>query len=105
MLSLGEFDTELDLILHQTLRESLRYAKLIGPLDDDASLKEYSNQFLRKYIEEQVVYFPNSSKVLDTWIVTAGDLFDSVIRRNEFPITDMPLSHQTALNGSKFVET
>ena len=38
MLSLGEFDTEVDLILHRTLRESLRYCKLIGPLDDDESL-------------------------------------------------------------------
>ena len=101
LLSLGEFDTEMDLILHRTLRESLRYAKLIGPLDDDASLKEYSNQILRKYIEEQLQYFPNSSNVLDTWIVTAADLFDSVIIRNEMPITDMPPAHQTALNESK----
>ena len=91
LLSLGEFDTELDLILHRTLRDSFRYAKLFGPLDDDESLKEYSNHLLRKYIENQLVYFPNSSKVLDQWIVTAGDLFESVIFRNEIPITDMPL--------------
>lgn len=36
LLSLGEFDTELDLILHQTLRDSLIYAKLIGPLDNES---------------------------------------------------------------------
>ena len=101
MLSLGDFDTEVDLILHRTLRESLRYAKLIGPLDDDDSLQQYSNMLLKKYIEEQLVYFPNSSKVLDSWIVTAADLFDSVIIRNEIPITDMPPAHQTALNECK----
>ncbi len=39
--------------------------------------------------------------VLDQWIVTAGDMFDSVILRNEIPITDMPPCHQTALNQSK----
>lgn len=48
-----------------------------------------------------MVYFPDSSKVLDKWIVTVGDLFDSVIFRNEIPITDMPPAHQTALNDSK----
>ena len=101
MLSLGEFDTEVDLILHRTLRESLRYCKLIGPLDDDESLKKYSGIFLNKYIEDQLVYFPNSDNVLDQWIVTAGDLFDSVILRNEIPITDMPPCHQAALNDSK----
>ena len=101
MLSLGEFDTEVDLILNRTLRESLRYCKLIGPLDDDQSLEKYSGVFLKKCIEGQLVYFPNSANVLYQWIVTAGDLFDSVILRNEIPITDMPPCHQAALNASK----
>ena len=38
------------------------------------------------------------------WIITASDLFDSVIIRNEIPITDMPPAHQTALNESKEAE-
>ena len=60
MLSLGEFETEVDLLLHTSIRESLRYAKLIGPLDDLDSLKGYSNLLLKTYISEQLVYFPNS---------------------------------------------
>ena len=101
MSSLGEFDTEVDLLLHHSIRESLRYAKLIGVLDDLDSLQQYSNLLLKKYIEEQLVYFPNSGVVLEQWIVTAGNMFDSVILRNEIPITDMPPCHQTALNQSK----
>ena len=31
MLSMGKFDTEIDLSLHPSLRESLRYTQLIGP--------------------------------------------------------------------------
>ncbi len=46
MLSLGEFETEVDLVVNTSMRESLRYAKLIGPLDDIESLKEYSNLLL-----------------------------------------------------------
>ena len=100
LLSMDQFETEIDMILHPTLRESLRYAKLIGPLDDEDSLKVYSSQFLSKYITEQLVNFPNSMKVLSQWILTASNLFDSIIFRNEIPITDMPPAHQTALNES-----
>ena len=39
-------------------------------------------------------------KVLCQWIVTAGDLFESVIMKNEIPITDMPPACQTALDNS-----
>ena len=82
-------------------RQSLRYCKLIGPLDDHQSLEKYSRVLLKKYIEDQLVYFPNSANVLDQWIVTAGDLFHSVILRDDIPITDIPPCHQTALNASK----
>ncbi len=64
-------------------------------------MKEYTLQILRKFIEDQLVYFPNSAVVLDQWIVTSGDLFQSIILRNDIPITDMPPCHQTALNDSK----
>lgn len=91
----------MDLTLKRTLRESLRYCKLIGPLDDHQSLEKYSRVLLKKYIEDQLVYFPNSANVLDQWIVRAGDLFHSVILRDEIPITDIPPCHQTELNASK----
>ena len=95
LLSMGEFDTEVDLLLHKTLRESLRYAKLIGTSDDPEKLKKYSDQLLKMFIEEQLVFYPNSSKVIDSWIVSAGELLDGVIIRNEIPITDMPPVLQT----------
>jgi len=98
---MGEFNTETDLILHRSLRESLRYAKLIGDSNEEEDLKMYSRQLLRRYIEEQMIYFPNSGRIIDQWIVTASDLWESVIIRDEIPITEMPPCHQTALNASK----
>ena len=100
MLSMGEFETELDFILHPTIRDSLRYVNLIGPNNDEESLQEYSNQLLYKFIVEQLVNFPNSVKSIDEWIIVAADFFDSVIIRDEMPITDLPPAHQTALNNS-----
>lgn len=98
LLSMGRFETETDLLLRRNLRESFRYAKLIGDSDDIDDLTKYSNCLLRKFIEEQLVYFPNSSKVTDSWIVTAGELFDSVIVENTIPIHDMPPVLQTQLD-------
>ena len=62
---------------------------------------EYSNHLLRNFIEDQLVYFPNSTRVLPKWIVTSDEFFESVIVRNDIPITDIPPSLQVALNVSK----
>ena len=101
MLSLGEFDTELDLILHPTLRDSLRYSKLIGENNDEDSLQSYSNNLMKKFILEKLQYYPNRLNICGDWIVTASQIFDSIIINNEIPITDMPPVYQTALNLSK----
>ena len=46
--------TEIDLTMHPTIRESLRYAKLIGPSDDQEELEKYSNELLHLWIKEQL---------------------------------------------------
>ena len=97
LLSMGHFSTEYDLTLHENLRESFRHAHLIGPENDQESLQRYSNQLLRRFIEEQLVYFPNSKRVIDSWIIVAGELLDEVIVHDNIPITNMPPVQQTAL--------
>ena len=37
--------------------------------------------------------------MIDLWIITAGELFDSIIIKDEIPITDMPSVHQTTLSA------
>ena len=90
MLSMGKFETEIDLITHQDLRGSLKYCHLIGNNTDEESLLQYANDLTRKWIIEQVQYFPNSQRVIDFWIITAYQLFCDVIVKNELPITEMP---------------
>lgn len=74
---------------------------MIGPLNDDVSLKSYFNSPLKRFIEEQVVYLPNSERVIYQCIVTAGSLFEAVIIRNEIPLTDMPPVRQILLDDVK----
>ena len=101
MLSMGNFDTEYDLNLQRSLRESLRYANLIGPSNDPATLEKYSDELLYRYITEQLVYFPNGSSVTDTWIVNAKHIFDDVIIHDRISYTDMPPLLQTDLERQK----
>ena len=97
MLSLGKFDTEIDLTLHPSIRTALRYAKLIGDSNESSELKKYSDDLLLRYFNEQVVTFPNSKYVLQSWIVEAAELFDSVIIHDELTITDLPAVQQSTL--------
>jgi hypothetical protein len=50
-----------------------------------------------RYFEEQVVTFPNSKQVIQSWIVAAGDLFDSVIIHVELSISELPAVQQSTL--------
>ena len=97
MLSMGKFDTEIDLTLCENLRESLRYAQLIGPSNEPNDLERYSNNLMLKYFKEQIVTFPNSKYVLQSWIVQAAELFDSVIVDNQLTISDLPAVQQSVL--------
>ena len=101
MLSMGRFATELDLTLFPTIRESLRYSKLIGPNDDEESLKEYVNKLLYDFIEEQLVYFPNSRQIIDSWIVIAHELLINIVLHDEIPIVDIPPVQMTSLYAMK----
>ena len=86
--------------MHDSIRKSFRYAKLIGSSNDPSDLQVYSDNLLYRYIEDQLKYFPNSKRVLTEWITITGDLFDSVILRNEISISDMPPVQLSSLFGS-----
>ena len=100
LLSMGCFDTEIDLTLQPSLREAFRYAMLIGPSNDHNDLERYSNQLLYRWIEEQLQYYAASLRLLSEWIVVAAELFDSIIIRNELSISDMPPVQLSSLFGN-----
>ena len=100
LISLGRFSTEIDLTMKPSIRESLRYAKLIGESNVPHELQKYSDKLLYTWIEEQLQFFPVSRRVMSEWIVIAGELFDSVIVRDEISINDMPAVQLTSLFGS-----
>ena len=90
LLSMGSFETEIDIFLHPTMKDCFRYCGLIGESDDEASLQQYVNDLTKKFIIDQMQYFPNSKKVIDFWIITTYELFKSIIVDNILPVTEMP---------------
>ena len=52
MLSIGRFETEIDVTLHESIRECLRYCHLIGTENNEESLNEYVNILMRQFIVE-----------------------------------------------------
>ena len=98
MLTLGEFDTELDLTCHRSLRDSLQYAGLIGSSREVNDLEMYSNRLLRRYIEEEVIYYPSGTRAVCNYIETASDLFNEVIINDKMPIHDLPPALQSTID-------
>ena len=97
LLSMGRFSTEIDLMQQSSLRKSFMYAKLIGLNDDEESLEKYADDVFVKFVEEQLIYYPNSRSMIDTWIITSAQLFNEAIKYDIIPITDMPPVQQTTL--------
>jgi len=90
MLMCGKFETELDLLSHATLRESLIEARLIGTNSDSASLRRYSTNLLKIVMDKCMKVQPTSMTKLESSMIDAEILLDSVILRDQIPMTDIP---------------
>ena len=95
MLSLGCFNAEIDLLQNPSLIESFRHANMIGYKDDNGLLKKYLDIVFVHFFEEQLILFPNSKNIIDSWIVTADYLLNEEIKNNCIPITYTPSIKQT----------
>ena len=62
--SFGVYETEIYLPLHGAINEQFRNKKIIGMNDDEESLQIYSNELCKRYINEQVRFYPISVNVL-----------------------------------------
>lgn len=84
VLSLRKYFAELDVLQNPSPR--LQQSRLIGDAMDRPSNDQYVNELLRKYILIQVVYYPNSFRKIDGFVVQARRFFEDIIFSNEFPM-------------------
>ncbi|KAL7538852.1 hypothetical protein ACHAXR_012264, partial [Thalassiosira sp. AJA248-18] len=105
MLTLGKFDTELDIRMQPTLRDALSKVKLIGNnFDSTEALEGYSQELVRLVVTRVMSVQPVTLRRLETYIIMAKQLFDSVLFHNEIPISDVPPCILTDMLDSKDVE-
>ena len=104
MLFLGKYDTELTTLTHPSFRDCLCEVHLIGKNNYEESLKKYVKNLTKLYIESQVVYYPNSIKKTETYIVMANGIFEDVILHNSIPIFELPPYSMNSLRDTKTVE-
>jgi hypothetical protein len=68
----------------------LQSAQLIGRSTDDDSLYNYSTNLLQLYIEQELIFLPNSMRKTDMFITLVQKLLDDIIIRNEFSANEHP---------------
>ena len=81
----GRYATELDMLLHGSTVEQYRNEKLIGMNDDEKSLQIHYNELCKRYINEQVRFYPTSMNFLQSYIIELGTLFNNVILNYGLP--------------------
>lgn len=89
ILSLGEYETEMNALTHPTFRDSLRSVGLIGDSVDEHSLRVYARKLTCRYIEEQLVYYPNSLTKAEKFICLAKQVFDDAIVHNALSMSEL----------------
>ena len=87
---MGRFSTKRKILLNDTLRGCSCNYKLIGEGYDIKSLQNYSNQVMNIFVNNQLVFFPNGQRMIDAFIIQAGDILDSLIINNKITIYEMP---------------
>jgi hypothetical protein len=86
----GKYITEIDVLHHSLPHEMLQSAQLIGRSTDEDSLYNYSTNLLRLYIEEELIFLPNSMRKTDMFITLVQKLLDDIIISNEFSANEHP---------------
>ena len=101
VLSMGYYDTEIDVLRNPSPRECLRKAGLIGDATDEDSLRTYVNELTLRYILEQVVYFANSMRKTDDFIILAYRVFEEIIMHDSFVANEIPFTVTELFNKAE----
>jgi hypothetical protein len=97
LLSLGEYDTEMDLLVHSTSQQAFIGAKLIS--DDISSIEDSVVKLTRRYIVEQLSFYPISTRAFDHYLETASRVLKESIIHDRIPLDEAPACLYTKLQA------
>ena len=93
LLSMGEYDTEMELLTHANMRGAFLNAKLVNIPNLDASV----TALLRRYILQHLCYYPIATKKFDKFLEAADRTIRDAVIHNTIPMTDTPSCLYTTL--------
>ena len=93
LLSMGEFNNELELFSVGDLRESFKVAGLVNFQHLDRSI----HALLRRYVLEQLIYIPGGTQMFDRLLIAANSVLQSLLSTGELPSDELPAVLYTRL--------
>ena len=97
LLCYGNFDTEMDLYAHGSLRKCFEVAGVISCTANTAILEEEVKRLTRKWILDQLVYYPISTKTFDKYVTEACRVLKEAIIDDVVDIDEIPPALYTVL--------
>ena len=95
LLSMGEFDNEMNLLGYGDIVDCFVRAKLLGP---DPRTHEADVRLLTKrYIIEQLVFLPGSTRQFDKHVIAAHQTLHQALINRHLPLNEMPPALYTHL--------
>ena len=86
LLSMGRFGNELQLVCQPTICDCFVYANLI----EVHNLSQSVDNLLKRYILEQLVYYPISTRTFDKYCVRAERVLHEALINNNLPMCEIP---------------
>jgi predicted GIY-YIG superfamily endonuclease len=93
LLSMGEFQNELELWEEGTIQRAFLKARLISNNDQEASVRA----LVKKYVMEQLLFMPGGTQMFDRLCIAAHSVLMSTLINDELPIDEMPSVLYTSL--------
>jgi hypothetical protein len=93
LLSMGDFNNELELWEQGSIKNAFVKARLISVLHLEESVKD----LVRRYVMEQLLFMPGGTQMFDQLCVVAHSVLTSALLQNEMPIHEMPSVLYTSL--------
>jgi predicted GIY-YIG superfamily endonuclease len=100
LLSLGQYETSLDLVSHATMRNAFEYANLVHV--DEANpevLMESVTDLVALYIVQQLAFYPVGTRTWGNYLLAADKAFKDAIINGEIPISELPACLYSDLLG------
>ena len=101
LLSMGEYDNELQLFGHANLRECFIGAKMLSPIPEDWD--SGINDIARSYVTQQLMSLPGGTKQFDRNVIAAYQALRSSVLHDRIECNEMPsvLYTHTQLEASE----